>query len=108
MNVELSSDASNFIDALVSSGDFRNPKEAVAEGIRLLMSREKLRSEVQADISGTDASNLVDSDGVDADTRQRIQAGIDDLDAGKWVDGETMFAELRELNTKVTPESQDG
>jgi len=79
MHVELSSDASSFIDSLVSSGDFQTPSEAVAEGIRMLMSREKLRAEVQA--------------------------GIDDLDAGRWVDGETMFAELREQNAKITPES---
>jgi len=74
MNVELSSDASSFIDSLVSSGDFQTPSEAVAEGIRLLMSREKLRSEVQAGIDDADAGNLVDADEVYAEARRRIQA----------------------------------
>jgi antitoxin ParD1/3/4 len=74
VNIELSSDASDFIDSLVSSGDFRNRDEAVAEGIRLLMSREKLRAEVQAGIDDANAGNLVDADEVYAEARRRIQA----------------------------------
>jgi len=105
MHVELSSDASRFIDSLVSSGDFRTPSDAVAEGIRLLMSRENLLAEIQVGIDAADAGNLIDADEVYAEARRRIQAGIDDLDAGRWVNGETMFAELREQNAKIVPEN---
>ena len=70
MNVELSPEAVQFVKGLVASGQFRSADEAVAEGVRLLMSQQQLRAE--------------------------IQKGIDELDAGQGIDGESVFAELRE------------
>lgn len=81
MNVQLPSDASKFVESLVSSGEYPSASEAVVEGIRLLKSREQLRAD--------------------------IQAGIDDLDAGRWVDGETLFAELRQQYPKSGDPAQD-
>ena len=80
MNVRLSPEAVQFVEGLVASGQFQSADEAVAEGVRLLMSQQQLRAE--------------------------IQKGIDELDAGKGVDGEVVFAELRERAKELT-ESAD-
>ncbi|MBC8350835.1 MAG: CopG family transcriptional regulator [Planctomycetes bacterium] len=69
MNVQLPNDAMQFVEGLVASGEYESTDEAVADGVRLLMSRQRLRAD--------------------------IQKGIDELDAGLGVDGEEVFAELR-------------
>ena len=75
MNIKLPAEAAHFVEGLVESGEYKSADEAVAEGIRLLMSRQQLRAE--------------------------IQAGIAELDAGKGIDGEQVFAELRERAAKL-------
>ncbi len=72
MNVNLPNEATDFVKNLVLEGRFESEEAAVAEGLRLLMSREKLRREVQN--------------------------GAKQLDEGKWFDGETVF---RELNDEI-------
>ena len=69
MNIELPADAVQFVEGLVASGQYKSANEAVAEGVRLLMSRQQLRAE--------------------------IQKGVDQLDAGQGIDGEVVFADLR-------------
>ena len=69
MNIELQADAVQFVEGLVASGQYKSANEAVAEGVRLLMSRQRLRAD--------------------------IQKGVDELDAGQGIDGESEFAELR-------------
>ena len=76
MNIELPEDAVQFVDGLVASGQFASADEAVAEGVRLLMSRQQLRAD--------------------------IQKGVDELEAGQGIDGEEVFAELRERAKKLT------
>jgi antitoxin ParD1/3/4 len=75
MNVELPQDAALFVEQLVASGAHPSSNAAIAEGVRLLMSRQTLRAE--------------------------IQKGIDQLDAGQGIDGEVVFAELREKARKL-------
>ena len=70
MNVQLDPEAIRFIEGLVAAGQFKSGEDAVAEGVRLLMSQQQLRAE--------------------------IQKGIDEADAGLTVDSEEVFAELRE------------
>ena len=69
MNVELPTDATRFIETLVATGEFSSPKDAVVEGVRLLMSRQQLKSD--------------------------IRKGIEELDNGLGIDGAEVFAELR-------------
>ena len=69
MNINLPPDAAQFIEGLVATGQYRSPDEAVTDGIRLLMSRQRLRDE--------------------------IQKGVKELDAGMGIDGAEVFAELR-------------
>lgn len=75
MNVELSPEAIQFVEGLVASGQFPSAREAVAEGVRLLMCQQQLRAE--------------------------LQKGIDELDAGKGIDGDVVFGELRERAKKL-------
>lgn len=69
MNIQLPNDAMQFVEGLVASGEFESTNDAVTEGVRLLMNRQRLRAD--------------------------IQKGFDELDAGLGVDGEDLFAELR-------------
>ena len=80
MNIELPADAVQFVEGLVASGQYKSADEAVAEGVRLLMSRQQLRAE--------------------------IQKGVDELEAGKGIDGEVVFAELRERARKLVEETK--
>jgi antitoxin ParD1/3/4 len=70
MNVDLPAEATKFIEALVASGEYESAEQAVAEGVRLLMTRRQLRED--------------------------IQKGVDELDAGLGIEGEKVFAELRD------------
>jgi putative addiction module CopG family antidote len=74
MKIDLPADASSFVETLISTGAFQTPGDVVAEGIRLLASREKLRAEVQAGIDDANAGNLVDANEVYAEARKRIQS----------------------------------
>lgn len=69
MNIQLPTDASQFIEGMVASGHYASAGEAIADGVRLLMSRQKLRVE--------------------------IHQGIAELDAGMGIVGSQIFDELR-------------
>ena len=75
MNVNLPREAADFLKNLVLQGRFESEEAAIAEGLRLLMSREKLKSE--------------------------IQKGVKQLDEGEWFDGETVFRELNDVIDQV-------
>lgn len=68
MNLNLPAEASEFVKGLVSQGKYKSEEAAVVDGIRLLMGREKLRSE--------------------------IQLGIGQLERGESCDEETVFTEV--------------
>ena len=80
MNIDLPSDAVEFVEGLVASGQYKSADEAVAEGLRLLMSRQHLRAD--------------------------IQKGIDELDAGQGIGGDVVFGELRERARKLTESAE--
>ena len=51
MNLNLPSDVNDFVKGLVSQGRFNSEEDAIVEGIKLLMGREQLRSEVQKGVA---------------------------------------------------------
>ncbi|MCA9218984.1 MAG: hypothetical protein KDA71_01580 [Planctomycetales bacterium] len=68
MNLQLPSEFDQFVRGLVADGRSVSAEAAVVEGVRLLMSQEKLRGEVQR--------------------------GLDDINQGKWVSEEEVFGEV--------------
>jgi antitoxin ParD1/3/4 len=70
MDLDLPIETVRFVEALVASGEYSTAQDAVADGVRLLMTRKQLRDDVEK--------------------------GIAELDAGQWIDGKEVFAELRE------------
>jgi len=68
MNLDLPSEINDFVKGLVSQGRFDSEESAVVKGVRLLITRAKLRAE--------------------------IQTGVKQLDNGQWSDEETVFAEV--------------
>jgi len=75
MNVNLPSDVIDFVKGLVVQGRFDTEEAAVVEGIRLLMSRENLRSV--------------------------INKGIDQLDNGLFFEHDTVWAEVNAEIDKI-------
>ena len=76
MSVEIPSDLSPFVDAVIRSGHYQNEADVVAEGLRLLKRREALA--------------------------QEIRIGIEQLDRGESVTGEQVFAEVRAKAAALT------
>jgi putative addiction module CopG family antidote len=68
MTINLSNEMDQFVKELVVTGKYPSEAEAVAEGLRLLMSREQLK--------------------------EGIAKGVRALDEGRWHDEETVFAVL--------------
>ena len=69
MDIQLPTEAYQFIEGMVASGQYASVSDAVADGVRLLMSRQKLYSE--------------------------IQQGIGELIAGMGIEGSQVLGELR-------------
>ena len=80
MNLNLPNEVNDFVKDLVSQGRFDSEEAAVVEGIRLLMSREQLRGE--------------------------IQKGVDQLGNGQLFDEETVFGELNAEIDKIESSQQ--
>ena len=79
MDIELPPETSQLIQGMVASGEYNSPEEVVADGVRLLQNRQKLRAE--------------------------IQQGIDELDSGQGHDGREVFAELRDRAKKLAEQA---
>jgi putative addiction module CopG family antidote len=75
MTINLTSEMDQFVKELVVAGKYPSEQEAVAEGLRLLMSREQLKAE--------------------------IAKGIRDFDEGRYYDEETAFAELEKESKDI-------
>ena len=76
MDIQLPQEQQSAIEALVTSGRFSSVQEAVSEGIRLLLSNERLR--------------------------EAVQVGIDQADRGELHDHDTVFAQLKAMAADAT------
>ncbi len=74
MSVEIPSDYSPVVQRLIAEGRFRNEEEVVAEGLRLIVLREELDTDIQAGLDDLDAGNRVEASQVYAEARRRIKA----------------------------------
>ncbi|REK23533.1 MAG: CopG family transcriptional regulator [Planctomycetota bacterium] len=68
MSLDLPADLSEFVERMIASGSYRDENELLVEGLRLLRTREQLRSDVDA--------------------------GVRQLEAGEGIDGEEVFDRL--------------
>lgn len=64
MAIQLPQDQRSAIEALVSTDRFGSVQEAVSQGVRLLVSNEKLREAVQAGLDQANNGGLHDHDTV--------------------------------------------
>ena len=69
MNIQLPTEAYQFIEGMVASGQYASVNDAVADGVQLLMTRQQLRAE--------------------------LQQGIAELNTGMGIEGSKVFDELR-------------
>ncbi|WP_417731775.1 ribbon-helix-helix domain-containing protein [Rosistilla oblonga] len=74
MDIELPREAMQFVEGLVASGEYDSANEAVVDGVRLLMGRQQLRSDIQKGIAELDAGLGINGDEVFADLDQRPQS----------------------------------
>ena len=59
MNLNLPSEVSNFVKGLVSQGRFNSEEDAIVEGVKLLMGREQLRSEIQKGVKQLEEGEIL-------------------------------------------------
>ncbi|QDS90798.1 hypothetical protein EC9_50150 [Rosistilla ulvae] len=77
MNIELPREAMQFVEGLVASGEYDSANEAVVDGVRLLMGRQQLRSDIQKGIAELDAGLGINGDEVFASLKERARAAIE-------------------------------
>jgi putative addiction module CopG family antidote len=78
MDIQLPQDQRSAIEALVSTGRFGSVQEAVSEGVRLLVTNEKLR--------------------------EAVQVGIDQADNGEFHEHGTVFGHLKAIAADASGE----
>lgn len=74
MSTQIPSDYGSIVQQLIDQGKFQDEQEVVAEGIRLVIAREKLHADIQAGIDELDRGEGIDSEEVYAEARRRIKA----------------------------------
>ena len=79
MNLQLPNEIGEFVKTLVVQGRFESEEAAVVEGLRLLMSQEKLRKEVQKGVKQLDNGQWFDEQVV----FDEVEAEIDRIEAAK-------------------------
>jgi len=77
MDLNLPVEANDFVKALVAQGKYQTEEAAVVDGIRLLMGREQLRTEIQLGIEQVDRGESSGEDSVFAE----IDAAINEVEA---------------------------
>ncbi len=78
MKVSLTPELEELIQEKINSGQYTSVSEIIAEGLRLLDERDKLK-----------AARL-------AELKEKIREGIEAADRGELIDGEEVFAELED------------
>ncbi len=74
MSTGIPSDLGATVQQLIADGKFQDESEVIAEGIRLVVAREKMHADIQAGIDQLDRGEAVDADEVYAEARRRIKA----------------------------------
>jgi putative addiction module antidote protein, CC2985 family len=83
MNVSLSPELEQLIEAKVKSGMYNSASEVIRAGLRLLQEQDELRQIRLREL------------------KREVQKGLDEIERGEVVDGDEVFKELRERNLKI-------
>lgn len=83
MNVSLSPELEQLIEAKVKSGMYNSASEVIRAGLRLLQEQDELRQIRLREL------------------KREVQQGLDEIERGEVVDGDEVFQELRERNQKI-------
>lgn len=73
MSIEIPNDIRPVVQKLISEGKFQSEGEVVAEGLRLIVMREKLHEDIQAGLDDLEAGNRIEASAVYAEARRRIK-----------------------------------
>lgn len=82
VNVELSADALQFVESLVATGQYPTAKDAVADGVKLLMARNKLREEIRVGLEDAENGRLIEHDDVFAELRAKAAQFVNSSEGG--------------------------
>jgi len=74
MSTDIPSDYGSIVQELIAQGKFQDEQEVVAEGIRLVIARDRLHADIQAGIDELDRGESIDANDVYAEARRRIKA----------------------------------
>lgn len=77
MNLELPLEQQAFITGLVESGRFASAREVLCEAVRLLVSQERLKQEIQVGIQQAERGELSDHDTVFGHLRTMATAALE-------------------------------
>lgn len=62
MKVQLTPDASQFVEGLVAAGQYLTVDEAIDDGVKLLMARNRAKQEIQEALDDVEAGRLMSHD----------------------------------------------
>ena len=82
MNVSLSPELEQLIEAKVKSGMYNSASEVIRAGLRLLQEQDELRQIRLHEL------------------KREVREGLDEIERGEVVDGDDVFQELAERNLK--------
>ena len=74
MSTDIPSAYGSIVQELIAQGKFQDEQEIVAEGIRLVIARDKLHADIQAGIDQLDRGEFVDAEDVYKEARRQIKA----------------------------------
>ena len=101
MNVSVTPELEQFVQALVASGRYHTASEVFRDGLRLLerSEQERLLEKWLVDGLSVDEESLLSPELLERGSRlvrSKIQEGLEALRRGEVIDGEKMFQELRD------------
>lgn len=73
MSTDIPHDYGVTVQRLIAEGKFRDEREVIAEGIRLVIARECLHADIQAGIDQLDRGEGIAAEAVYAEARRRIK-----------------------------------
>lgn len=82
LNVSLTPELGEFVEARVASGQYQTASEVIREGLRLLAEREQTREAALEAL------------------RAQLRRGVEQADSGELLDGDAVFEEIRQLSAR--------